>query len=326
MWLLYSDMCKAKCIPAVKQGKYRHIFCENFNLSFDKPKKDQCSLCNKYLRHKNSDSLTDELKMEYEENQKRKVVARNKKKKAKQKAKQKMIVLQHLTCKLSVLTTNCSLVSEWYYLRKWCCYNLTIFQLADKHAVCHIWDETHGKRGSCEIATCLLKNSQSVCSSGNVDEITYFSDTYVGQNKNQFVAASYMYSITKISQLKAINHKFLQSGRSQMECDSVHSAIEQSKKQTSNLNLQTTITWIKINWLKVRWIRVELEHPKTLFVNYTFDVEKFMKITTQRTTTRTKGRAKALLVDDLVMDICYTSRLPVSTKKIKIGLIFVKRG
>ena len=42
------------------------------------------------------------------------------------------------------------------------------------------------------------------------------------------------------------------------------------------LNLQITITGMKVNCLKVRWIRVEQKHPNSLFVNYTFDVEKFM--------------------------------------------------
>ena len=78
-----------------------------------------------------------------------------------------------------------------------------------------------------------------------------------------------------------------------------------------HLNLQTTTTGIKVNWLKVRWIRVEQEHPKTLFVNYTFDVENFMQINTQRTTTRTKGRVKAWPANDSEMYMCYTSWLPV---------------
>ena len=51
----------------------------------------------------------------------------------------------------ALLTTPCSLVSELYYSPM-----------------------THGKRRSCEIVKCLLKNSQSVCSSGTVDKITYF--------------------------------------------------------------------------------------------------------------------------------------------------------
>ena len=84
----------------------------------------------------------------------------------------------------AVLTMHCSLVSELYYSRKLCCYNLTVYNLCDKQVFCHLWDETHRKRGSCEIATCLLKSSQSICQSGSVEEITYYSDTCGGQNRN----------------------------------------------------------------------------------------------------------------------------------------------
>ena len=133
----------------------------------------------------------------------------------------------------AVLTTPCCLVSQLYYARKLCCYNLTIYSLGDKRVSCHLWDETQGKRGSCEIATCLHKNTQSICSSGPIEDVTYYSDTCGGQNRNQFVAASYLYTVSKIPQLKTLNHKFLQSGHSQMECDSVHSAIESAKKNTS---------------------------------------------------------------------------------------------
>jgi hypothetical protein len=53
---------------------------------------------------------------------------------------------------------------------------LNFDSLGDKKAVCHLWDETQGKRGSCEIAICLMKNSMSVCSPSNeIKEVTYYS-------------------------------------------------------------------------------------------------------------------------------------------------------
>ena len=64
---------------------------------------------------------------------------------------------------------------------------LNFDSLGDKKAVCHLWDETQGKRGSCEIAICLMKNSMSVCSPSNeIKEVTYYSDTSGGQNRNQY--------------------------------------------------------------------------------------------------------------------------------------------
>lgn len=81
----------------------------------------------------------------------------------------------------AVLTTPYPLVSEMYYSRTLCCYNLTIYTLCDKKAICPLCDENQGKRGSCDIATCLMKNTMSVCSaSSGVKEIIYYSDTCGG--------------------------------------------------------------------------------------------------------------------------------------------------
>ena len=65
--------------------------------------------------------------MEYEEHQKRKVEAREEKDKDKQRDKENKNYYVATFDLQAVLTTPCSLVSELYYSRKLCCYNLTIF-------------------------------------------------------------------------------------------------------------------------------------------------------------------------------------------------------
>ena len=59
------------------------------------------------------------------------------------------------------------------------CYNLTFYSLRDKQVYCHLLDETQCKRGFCEIhvATCLMKNTMSVCLQSNVKDIVYIFDT-----------------------------------------------------------------------------------------------------------------------------------------------------
>ena len=64
-------------------------------------------------------------------------------------------------------------------------------------------------------------------------QITYYSDKFSGQNRNQFVAGAYLYSMAKFTNLQEINHKFLESGHSHMECDSIHSTIETAKTKMS---------------------------------------------------------------------------------------------
>ena len=183
MWRLYVKECKKKNYDPVSQGKYRQIFCDHYNFSFFKPKKDQCSLCEMYNRKLQAGTLAmdPETVVKYNEHQVRKQEAREQKEQDKLKAiedKTRYVATFDLQ---AVLTTPCSLVNEMYYARKLCCYNLTIYSLGDKQVYCHLWDETQGKRGSCEIATCLMKNTLSICSaSKDLKHITYYSDTCGG--------------------------------------------------------------------------------------------------------------------------------------------------
>lgn len=41
--------------------------------------------------------------------------------------------------------------------RKFTVYNFTIFDIGKKLGYCYVWNESEAKRGSNEIATCLLK-------------------------------------------------------------------------------------------------------------------------------------------------------------------------
>jgi hypothetical protein len=81
----------------------------------------------------------------------------------------------------------CSLVSQAYYKRKLSSYNFTVYSLSDGKGTCFLWNETEGQRGSCEIhvATCLhlYLNSLSPCT----EQVTLFSDSCIGQNRNKFV-------------------------------------------------------------------------------------------------------------------------------------------
>jgi hypothetical protein len=232
---------------------------------------------------------------------------------------------------------------------------LTVYSLGDKTVVCHVWDETNCKRGACEIATCLLKNTLSVCRSGNVKEVIYFSDSCGGQNRNQFVTASLLFTLSQVPNLRLISHKFLVSGHSQMECDSVHSTIEGAKKITPVYvpsqwctlislarksqpyiavpmkynhvidfkdfvkkhcpNLKISVEGQRVNWLQVKWIQVRKEKPKSVFVNYSFNAENFMEIEVQNTKCRQKGRMHQWPKNEQDMKLCYETKHPVSVQK-----------
>ena len=87
MYDLYKDECQNKQRKYVKEHVYRHVFCTEYNMSFHKPKKDQCLTCHKYNQMEESDNIDNELKENYIEHQKRKIQGREEKQRDKEKAK-----------------------------------------------------------------------------------------------------------------------------------------------------------------------------------------------------------------------------------------------
>jgi len=119
------------------------------------------------------------------------------------------------------------MVGELYYKWKFSCYNLSFYSLSDHWGTCYVWDETQGGRASNEISNCFLKYINSVAGqSTQVKEFAYYSDTCGGQNRNQFMASGLLHAIKAHSRLEKINQKLF--GHSQMESDSIHSAVEHS--------------------------------------------------------------------------------------------------
>ena len=131
-------------------------------------------MCKLFERRREAGTIDDLLQHEYDEHQKQKERAREEKSRDKDRAKTDKGIYVATFDIQAVLTTPCSLVGELYYSRKLCCYSLTIYSLADKQVVCHVWDETQCKRGSCEIATCLYKSTLSVCKTGTIKKVVFF--------------------------------------------------------------------------------------------------------------------------------------------------------
>ena len=50
---------------------------------------------------------------------------------------------------------------------------------------------------------------------------------------NEYIAAALLYVIKESAFIQTIEQKFLESGHTQMECESMHSAIEQAKKKSN---------------------------------------------------------------------------------------------
>lgn len=141
----------------------------------------------------------------------------------------------------STLQIPCSDVSLMYYSRKLNMFNLTVYEVAPpQNAYCFTWTKINGKHGSSEIGSCLLKWIQTLPT--EVTNITLYSDSCGGQNRNHNIMALMIY-IIQTTNIIQIQHTFMESGHSMMEVDSMHSAIENAKR---NVPIYTVQDWLTI--------------------------------------------------------------------------------
>lgn len=230
IWKMYNlyrnHFCKEHNITEIVSEKtYRRIFCNNYNYSFFQPKKDLCARCAKYDQAINKN----ELEAEHSMHLMRKNQCNEAKENDKLRCKNDPAFITCTFDLQSVLQLPSSSVSLFYYSRKICVYNLTIYVGSGENAHCYTWNELNGKRGSNEIGSILYSFLKTLPLT--VTDVSLFCDTCGGQNRNQQVAAVLMYAVKHLSHLNRLELKFLESGHSHMECDSMHSAIESAKKK-----------------------------------------------------------------------------------------------
>lgn len=57
-----------------------------------------------------------------------------------------------------------------------------------------MWDETVVARGGCEVASCILKHSDTLDNVGlEIEKLIIWSDNCAGQNRNFIVVSAYVF-------------------------------------------------------------------------------------------------------------------------------------
>ncbi|VEN46923.1 unnamed protein product [Callosobruchus maculatus] len=221
LYLDYKDYCAELGVTPEKASFYKHIFTSEFNIGFHRPKKDQCDYCTEF------DNKNDDAKMEMQNDMTahlaRKVEAREAKKVDKDRAKLDESFMCFAVDMEKILLTPSLKVGKLYYKQKLKTFNFTVYNLANAQADNFMWHEAVGTKGSSEVATCLWKLLSGL--GEEVKEVTFYADTASGQNRNCINAAMFLRAVHLLP-IETINQKFMESGHSEMECDSVHSAIE----------------------------------------------------------------------------------------------------
>ena len=211
------------------------------------PKKDQCIVCNAY-----SAAMGDEkekLRESWEGHKAREKEAMVEKAVDKDRAKADHSYHSVIFDLQAVLTTPFAGDAQIYYKRKLSLYNFTIYDNSSANGHCYLWDET--EVGTNEIASILLSYLHNLPRS--VRHFTSFSDTCAGQNRNKFVAAAMLHAVQQIDHLETIDLKYMESGHSYMEVDSIQQFDNWSILPDNTVD----VMWTNKPTLNSRWCNLQ---------------------------------------------------------------------
>ncbi|XP_047144327.1 uncharacterized protein LOC124817910 [Hydra vulgaris] len=224
MYDLYKIYCDENVSPPAKEHMYRYIFNHEFNIVFQKPKKDLCDTCYEYRNivnasNKQTDSYNKHIK------------SRNDTKTERENDRQNVDSKTAIVCidLENVLNLPRANVGNFYYKRKLSNYNLTGHCSLNRKGYCILWHEAMTGRGGNDLAsavTCLLLK---IMADLDINKFILWFDSCVPQNRNSFISAALCEFIIRYPQIKVIEQKFCEPGHSSIqEWDNIHSQIEKS--------------------------------------------------------------------------------------------------
>ena len=219
-----------KAVPQVKYEFYLSRFNSHHNLSFGRPRSDTCPVC---------DSLELKIKEESDGAAKTKLLAEREM--HHRKAERFYSALQEYSHKAERDETVATLcfdfqqnlpspvipVGELFYARQLWLYNFCVHDCSANVGTMYCWDETQAKRGSNEVASCLLHYFTNKLAD-EVETLYLFSDGCGGQNKNYTILWFFL-TLIKLKRFKSIVHIFPVRGHSFLPCDRDFASIELKK-------------------------------------------------------------------------------------------------
>lgn len=325
--------------------QYSNIFNSQFNLSFFKPKKDMCQICSLY---ENADvDRKIELKDNYESHLKNKSLIRKIKddEKSSSNPETKTVAVFDLEKVLNLPQSN---VGIFHYKRKYPVYNFTVYNLLSLQGYCYLWHAQIAKRGANEIASCLYDFFKKEALNG-VKSVSLYSDNCSGQNRNRYIFAMYMHASRTLN--LDIVHRFLQTGHTQNEGDSMHACIEKNLKNkivytpdqlyeiimNAKVHKKFVMTemsqnvfydfkslailnknWLKdtrgekIYFLKLKEVKITAETPDKLFYKYDFEQPDYFVLDTKNYSS-SRTRKNKTTRSDPELKTAYDQLLPVSS-------------
>ena len=228
-------------IKKVSESKYISVL-SKFNIGLHKPQKDDCSQCTIY---RNSPK-TQESEKKQAEHLLRAEMAREEKDRNKERAASDKTFVAIICDLEQVSSCPKATAQQFFYVSKVSCYNYSVYDLGTKDGTCYRWDETKSKRGASEMGSGLHHYLTQVIPK-DVREVAVWADTCGGQNRNQHDVAMCQDVIEDSSNnIQSITLKYFESGHSESEVDSIHSALE---KVVDGVSVYTPSAYITITEL-----------------------------------------------------------------------------
>ena len=225
MWKAYKEEKEKKGEDGVKYETYRKEL-RTFNVGFFKPKKDQCTKC---ISFENS-AKTPEQSKKHDLHLMNAELARKEKDADKARAKSDPTFGAYIVDLEQVSPCPKGNSGAFFYKTKISCYNFTIYDLETGEGYLYRWDQTRSLRGADEMASARLHFYTSVIPK-TITEVVEYEDSCGGQNRNSTAAAAALH-LTQDSKcpIEHFTQKFMESGHSESEVDSIHSTLEAVSK------------------------------------------------------------------------------------------------
>lgn len=262
---MYSLYCEGNSKP-VSRKIYSREF-HKLNLSFKVPQVDTCHKCDTLNMKIKSETVVEQKEIyekELKEHHNLADAAYNTKKDDKNRAKEHSALRAFAFDLQQCLPTPYLNTSVAFYKRQLWTYNLTMHDLGNGDVKCYMWHEAEGGRGANQIATALYEELMNL--PDEVKHVILYSDTCGGQNKNSHVSVMFLAVMQRKATLQVIDHKFMVSGHSHMECDVDHGLIEKKKKK-SEYPISHPYDWfqlVRTVGKKKTFIVNEMTHDKFL--------------------------------------------------------------
>lgn len=233
LYRLYIKYCQERSENYLSEKIFTCMFKE-YNYAFHVPKKDKCLLCTK--NENNPDYMTTNKQLQDHLLEKK---ATYKRFHIHQNQKRDSTFLVSSFDLQKVLATPYGESMQLYYSRKYAVYNFTVYESETQNGYCYVWGEADGKRGSCEIASCLYKYLKEVDNRA-VHTLLLYCDNCTGQNKNKVILSMIKHFLEKSNNLKVIQINYLLAGHTYMPVDSMHAVIEREVRKL--------IVWAPSQW------------------------------------------------------------------------------